>query len=116
MQILDALFNPQIDRFSRALSATTYRQGLLTSNLANVNTPGYKRRDADFNIALDSASDRLKGFGTAADGGSLRLDGNNVDLEREVSAIAETELRYQALTEMTTRYFAGLKSVIKEGR
>jgi flagellar basal-body rod protein FlgB len=47
---------------------------------------------------------------------SLRLDGNNVDVEREVMSIAETEHRFNALTEMTSRYFSGLKSVIREGR
>ena len=39
-----------------------------------------------------------------------------MDMEKEVMALAETELRYQMLTDMTASYFRGLKNVIKEGR
>lgn len=121
MQIMDNLFNPQIDRLSRALRNTSERQTLLTENLANVNTPGYKRKDVAFGIELDNASSGLGKFGSrfksaAIGSGSLRMDGNNVDLEREVAGIAETETRYQMLTEMTYRYFNGLKTAIREGR
>ncbi|MBW7928182.1 MAG: hypothetical protein H3C58_08880, partial [Fimbriimonadaceae bacterium] len=42
--------------------------------------------------------------------------GNSAVLEQEMMGIAETELRYQALTEMTSRYFRGLRDAIKEGR
>ena len=50
------------------------------------------------------------------DQNNVRTDGSSVDLEKEVTKIAETELRYQALTDMTAQYFSGLKNVIKEGR
>ena len=45
-----------------------------------------------------------------------RVDGNSVDLEKEVTAISETELRYDMLSEMTGRFFSGLKNVIREGK
>ena len=41
---------------------------------------------------------------------------NGVDLEKEVMSLAETELRYQALTDMTSGYFSGMKNVIREGK
>jgi len=95
-------------------------------NLANVNVPNYKREDMDFHLQLQDA---MGGQGDEIDqafmrgkarndnnNSSLRLDGNNVDVEREVMSIAETEHRFNALTEMTSRYFSGLKSVIREGR
>lgn len=121
---LDNLFGPQADYLSLAMGRASKRQALLAANLANVNTPGYKRRDLDFNITLEGAMKRVSkleqwreerqiGRGQA---GSLRLDGNNVDLEKEVMSIAETELRYQALSDLTARYFSGLKSVIREGK
>jgi len=126
VQILDNLFNPQLDRLQRSLGHTAERQGLLMNNLANVNTPGFKRQDMDFSIVLDEAqggSPRLKqwrdraqaDFGGAGSS-SVRVDGSSVDLEHEVMAIAETDLRYQALTDLTSRYFAGLRNVIREGR
>lgn len=122
VQILSSLFGTQLDRLQKSMSLATRRHEALSSNLANVNTPGYKRKDVDFNLVLDeqmglSASRSTEtGSERANQGNSLRLDGNSVDLEKEVMSIAETELRYQALTDMTASTFAGLKNVIREGR
>ncbi len=117
MPILDNLFGPQVNNLQNALGRASQRHALLTNNLANVNTPGYQRRDIDFNITLQEEMDRpdQSSGGTSA-GGAMRLDGNGVDLEKEVMSLTETELRYQALTDMTGNYFSGLKNVIREGR
>ena len=121
MKILDSFFGPHSQNLAKALDRTTVRHGLLTNNLANINTPGYKRRDVEFGIALEQEMNSgLRG--TTPDGedkvtqGSMRLDGNSAVLEQEMMGIAETELRYQALTELTSRYFRGLRDAIKEGR
>jgi flagellar basal-body rod protein FlgB len=125
VRILDNLFNPHLNHLQRAMTKTSQRHSLLGANLANVNTPGYKRRDLDFSIQLDSELSRRNprmeqwrqnNAMRNQSGGSLRPDGNNVDLEQEVMSIAETELRYQALTDMTNRYFTGLRNVIREGK
>lgn len=124
MNILANLFGPTSRNLEKALDRTSQRHGLLSSNLANVNVANYKRKDIDFGIELEregigrSGLDGIgrKSTGVTSSKGSLRTDGNNVDIEKEVMAIAETELRYQMLTELTNRYFSGLKSVIKEGR
>ncbi|MEJ5169973.1 MAG: flagellar basal body protein, partial [Fimbriimonadales bacterium] len=55
MELIDSLFGPHLDRLQRAMDKATHRQALLTENLANVNTPGYKRKDLDFNLVLDEA-------------------------------------------------------------
>lgn len=118
MQILNSLFGNTIDNYQRALSQTAQRHSLLTGNLANVNTPGYKRKDVDFGITLDAASNTLTGArgGVRTDQSSNRIDGNSVDLEREVMGIAETQLRFEALSDMTSNYFSGIKNVIREGK
>lgn len=119
MQILDNLFGSNLDNLSKAMDRTTLRHSLLTGNLANVNTPGYKRKDVDFGITLQDAQNALnqnQDPPITTDQTSNRLDGNSVDLEKEVMSISETELRYQALTDMTARYFSNLKNVIKEGK
>ena len=115
--MLENLYGPQVDDYQRAMSRATQRHALLTNNLANVNTPGYKRRDIDFNITLTEEQNK---FGLlhqedqpTTDTSSIRVDGNNVDLEREVMTMSETELRYQTLTDMTANYFSQLKSVIQ---
>ncbi|MBX3119380.1 MAG: flagellar basal body rod protein FlgB [Fimbriimonadaceae bacterium] len=125
MRILDNLFGPHIDNLSDALHKASERHGLLAENLANVNTPGYKRKDMDFNIVLKGEQKKLlladndlhsRRFVNGAENASVRVDGSSVDLEKEVMSIAETELRYQALTDFTNRYFSGLRNVIREGK
>ena len=123
---LDNIFGPTSDRLHKAMNLATERQGMLMKNLANVNVPNYKREDMDFNLQLQEA---MGGEGdqidqafmrgktrNSSDNSSIRTDGNNVDVEREVMSIAETEYRFNALTELTSRYFSGLKSVIREGK
>jgi len=119
---LDGLFGSHLGNLERSLDRTTLRQGLIANNIANVNTPGYKRKDVDFGIELNKSmgDSGTQLIGNDADikttYGSNRRDGNSVDLEGEVVHMAETENRYRLLSEMTTRYFNGLKSVIREGR
>lgn len=123
MAYLDNLFGPHAGNLNRALNKTSERQSLLMKNLANVNTPGYKREDMDFSIMLDEKMDEFDTMvaerslkSKRSSESSLRPDKNNVDLEVEVMSIAETEARFNALTELTGRYFSGLKNVIREGR
>ncbi len=122
MSKLDGLFGSHLGNLERSLDRTTLRQGLIANNIANVNTPGYKRKDVDFGIELNKSmgDSGTQLIGNDADikttYGSNRRDGNSVDLEGEVVHMAETENRYRLLSEMTTRYFNGLKSVIREGR
>lgn len=94
---------------------------MLTGNLANANVPGYQRRDTDFHIQLQEQMDGPQGQNRLRSrlgnhGGNARVDGNTTVLEDEMIGIAETEMRYSALTELTNRYFRGLKETIKEGR
>jgi flagellar basal-body rod protein FlgB len=114
--MIDRLFSPHLANLQNALGRTSQRQGLLTNNLANVNVPNYKRQDVDFGITLQQEMRGLSENGVRQDQGSVRIDGSSVDLEKEVFAMAETDLRYQMLTDMTSKYFTGLKNVIKEGR
>ncbi|MHB8635278.1 MAG: flagellar basal body rod protein FlgB [Fimbriimonadaceae bacterium] len=126
MGLLDAMYSPRLDAMQHALTLATKRETLLHANLANVNTPGYKRKDIDFNVSLDEAlgnptpshiADMSQTVRQAlSDQTSIAADGNNVDMEREVQGIAETQLRYSALTQMTANYFSDLKSAIREGR
>ena len=121
--LLNKLFGTHTANLGDSLDRTTLRQKLLASNLANIDTPGYKRRDVDFGIELQKADDVLRPGRSLRDqspirseNSSIRTDGNSVDLEREVYGIAETELRYQLLSDMTSKYFRGLRNVIREGR
>lgn len=118
--LLDGIFGSHVNHLTRSLKQVSLRQNLLSENLANVNTPGYKRKDIDFGIELENAKLSLTNKKhenvVRKNEGSLRRDGNSVDLESEVASMAETEVRYRLITEMTNRYFTGLKSVIREGK
>lgn len=85
-----------------ALELRSHRMGLLTSNIANAATPGYRARDIDFAAALEA---RLGGTGReGALAGATRyrvptmpsLDGNTVELANEQMAFAENAVGYSA--------------------
>ena len=85
-----------------ALELRSQRLGLITSNIANAGTPGYKARDIDFGVAL-RASERGQSAGRAASG-AMRyrvpvmpsLDGNTVEMATEQTAFAENAVGYEA--------------------
>ena len=89
----------------RALAGSSRRHTAIASNLANVNTPGYRRQDVDFASALQSAW----GAGSAAvesidpvtqadPAAPVRADGNSVDIDTESAAEAKNGLTYQTLS------------------
>jgi flagellar basal-body rod protein FlgB len=110
-----------------ALDGLSARHAAITDNIANVNTPGYKRKFVPFEEALGKAVKRSISPCTGAAGGpvprfeppvmrdaqtSTRQDGNNVDIEAEMVHLAENTLRYEALTQYIGGFFTGLKTVI----
>jgi len=122
---IENIFGSDLDNLQNAMSRATRRHALIADNLANVNTAGYKRKDIDFNIILNAKMNQSKVHEQemkdqqaqeASDRTSLRIDGNNVDMEREVMSMSETELRYDTLANLTQSYFSNMKSVIREGK
>jgi len=84
-----------------ALALRSARMGLITSNIANAGTPGYKARDIDFAAALKASS----GAGTEAAAAQATryrvptmpsLDGNTVEMMTEQTAFAENAVGYSA--------------------
>lgn len=112
MASIDGLFGPGVNNLQQSLGLASKRQSLLMENLANADVPGYKRKDMDFSLQLES---KLGGMAHRSSE-SVRLDGSSVDPEREVVSIAETESRYETLSELTSRTFSALKNAIREGR
>jgi flagellar basal-body rod protein FlgB len=81
------------------------RQAALANNVANANTPGYKRMDVDFHSVMEQAlsddampDEGSLDFAAKPDGtGPTRADGGNVDPDIEMASLAENSLEYQAL-------------------
>lgn len=121
VSLINHLFGSHGANLNNAMDRTSRRFGVLSNNMANINVPNYKRQDMNFAIQLEEASGRtapssLNAIDQEEQDGEIRVDGSTVDLEKEVVSIAETEARYNMLAEMTSRYFSGLKNVIREGR
>lgn len=120
-----------INVLNRAADASWLRNNAIANNIANVDTPGYKRQDVsfeeEFRQALtrscytsldgkvrDVSMSRLQARPFTDYGGfSYRLDGNNVDIDQENIYLAENQLRYQGLMSGIQAEFKNLHTVIK---
>ncbi|MBO5468430.1 MAG: flagellar basal body rod protein FlgB [Lachnospiraceae bacterium] len=119
-----------INVLDKAADAANSRNEILSNNIANVDTPNYKRKDVAFEnyleqalIGPESLDDRIADVNThLADFGgmtytdhstlSYRLDGNNVDMDTESAYLAQNQIRYNALVEQIGQEFARYKTVL----
>jgi flagellar basal-body rod protein FlgB len=106
----------------KAIDAASMRQRVLAHNIANVNTPGFKRSRVDFETQLAQAlangqrPDSVTPAVVEEKDSIGRPDGNNVDIEAESVKMAENQIWYAALTRQISDHFARLRMVISEGR
>jgi len=105
----------------RYLDVTTMRQTLVTTNIANIDTPGYHTRDVDFRGELRRAMDGdpqgiTSPFVMPVRGLVERPDGNNVSPDREAMLLAEVQLQFKAATAVIRAQFAQLSTAIREGQ
>lgn len=116
-----------------AADASWAREEVLTNNIANVDTPNYKRQDIEFKTYLNSAIEQAGKpratltqkinsvdastvtYRTYTDNTALsyRLDGNNVDLSTENVELAAEQINYSALIDSMNNEFSRFKAVIK---
>lgn len=129
----EALFSdPGFRAAQTALDGLALRQEVIGRNLANIDTPGFKAQSVTFEAALQQAQREtqairlavtdgahLTGAGDptalisleARTGGSTRADGNNVDIDQELTQMAETGIRFQALSQLISKKMLLLKSI-----
>jgi flagellar basal-body rod protein FlgB len=113
------LFDTTQIGLERALSGSSLRQQAIAQNIANVNTPGYRRQDVDFQTALHQAWDdgesKVEGVTPSiqTDPTSvMRADGSSVDIDVEAAQQAKNGLQYEALSSVMKTRNAILKSAI----
>lgn len=121
-----------------ALDGLSVRQRTTAHNIANDDTPGYKAQHISFEDQLQRALQNNPGQGLSLEvtnpahldltgsqapaieiqqeTNQLRNDENNVDIDLEMTNLAQTTIRYQALSQISGMKFALLKSIIREGR
>jgi flagellar basal-body rod protein FlgB len=125
----------------RFMDLAVRRQKLIASNLSNVDTPGYKTVDIDFEQELQSQIAGSAGQGitmavtdtrhlptsSGSQGGlsaqareveglTLRNDLNNVNIDREMSELSTNAMKFSAVSQMIAGKFRTLKAAITEGR
>lgn len=114
------------------LDASAARQKTISSNIANVNTPGYKANKVQFEQELRKALDKsgasmvrthdnhlggtmafsVKPEIVSTEGYSMDESGNNVDIDREMVDLAANEIYYSALIEQMNRKLSSMSYVI----
>jgi len=104
-------FAGQLERYMDLLRA---RQKLVATNIANVDTPGFRTRDLDFQGELQSALG-LNPEVVQVTGLSVKNDGNNVNLDRESRLLAENALRFQVASSLMRAQIHTLESAINGG-
>ena len=111
---------PHLAMLERFLDLTTYRQNLITSNIANVDTPGYRTRDIDFRHEFQQAMNNMDASShpVAREVGGLleRPDGNNVSIDRESLLLAENQIQFRVGVELIKKEFGMLSMAINEGK
>ena len=116
-----------------AIDGLSMRQQVISRNIANVDTPGYQAQSVNFETAVKQAMEKSDQAGltltdpmlmqvdqptntvmvTNTPGGTNRADGNNVDIDTELTQMNDTALRYQALTQMVSLKFSLIRNLVK---
>jgi flagellar basal-body rod protein FlgB len=131
------IFDATLTTLERALDVRLARQGVLAGNVANADTPGFQPRELDFEAAMAAspapeapAGPRREGdlpllatgganaperFVSEVPGAAPGLDGNAVDLDRTMGAIAENAIQYGAAAKAAAKKLAILRYVASDG-
>lgn len=120
-----------INVLGTSMDAAATRNDIINSNIANANTPGYKRKDIRFETELkhafarssrDTVDARVKDLDLEAltpeiytDYAELsfRYDGNNVDINNENAILAKNQIKYNGMMDLLNMDFSMLRSVMK---
>ena len=128
--------DPVQTALEKTLDACALRQRVIADNIANVDTPGFKKNTVQFEEALSRAlrgealslqvsdprhigNDSLAAVKPEVEeirNTTLRTDGNNVDLDEEMINLVTNTLEYRAAAQFLSGKFKTLHYVISGGR
>jgi flagellar basal-body rod protein FlgB len=134
------LFDKTTNALGTSLNMRLLRHNITSANIANAETPGYHAKKLDFEDALQRALDidGMRGIATTHSEhfplpngpgqpasvrpeiyenpeGAINNDGNTVDLEKEMSNLAENTVMYKAALQLINKKMAALKYAVGEG-
>jgi flagellar basal-body rod protein FlgB len=128
------LFDTTMATSERALDALSLAQETIARNIANVETPGFRASEVTFQDELADALSRERAAqrsGALNDrfavdeavpcvvpraGGAARRDGNSVDIDREMTTLAQTSILYSTLAQLLATKFSMIASAIRWGQ
>jgi len=121
------LFNKTIEMLSTILDFQSKRHQVITSNIANIDTPGYKTRELVFKKQLkDFIDNGAEITMTKTDQRHLSRQSSHifevinseeeVEIDNEMVKLAENNFRYNLTIELMARKFRGLDHVLKEAK
>ncbi len=122
---MDILFNKTVNMLSSMLDYRSKRHPVILSNVANIDTAGYKPSDLTFRnelsrtqqiemTATDPAHISKKNKKAGAVPFEMKTSDENVKLDTEMANLAENHLMYNTTVEMLARKFRGINTVLKE--
>jgi len=102
---------------SNLLSQAEVRHKVISQNIANVNTPGYRSLQISFEETLrktteGAGSDGAGGTISESEGLTIRQDGNNVDVDRELGHLTKNALHFETYSQLLASKMAMLRSAI----
>lgn len=125
---MSGIFGKALSELTSVMNYRLFRQGIISSNVANVDTPGYTAKDVAFEKELDSrmtisatnpghitpSSSNNPSY-TVKDDPFSRIgnDSNTVDIDREMMKLTQNELLYTASAEMLQSKLEALKNAIR---
>ena len=131
------IFSSGFDKLESALSVSSAKHTVISSNIANVDTPGYKAKEINFTNAFKDAlqgtglsmkrsvDDHFSGMSlpgsptahvTDQINNFMRNDGNNVNVDHEMMSLSKNNIMYNMAAQLIGNKFNNLKYVISEGR
>jgi len=133
---LDLFESKTLNAIESYMDRLSQRQKIVSSNLANIDTPGYKTKEITFHATMDELlAERSAGnlrltrerhidaenfeppsMVIEPKGLIERADRNNVDIDREMMKVSETSLGYSMMTQMLRGKYQKLTNSINEGR
>src|SRR5262245_13326803 len=113
-------FPKQTELLMKLMDVTDMRHRVISQNLSNVNTPGYKRMTVDFDEAL--TKQLLDGDGGYDPGlqpqivedesRKARADGNTVDIDLEIGELQRNAMMYQTYSQLLASQFSTMRRAI----
>ncbi|AKO93845.1 flagellar basal body rod protein FlgB [Priestia filamentosa] len=126
------LFSQTMSSIQTGLNYASLKQKTISNNIANVDTPGYKAKTVSFKSMLQAEQDNLlkatrtdprhfefstssSSLGVTTGHNAYQSNGNGVDVDKEMTDMAQNQLYYQALVDRMSGKFNSLNTVLRGG-